>query len=63
MLKLQIPSTRRTITLADSRWEAMAAYRQEHSIRTFTETVDRLIAAGLTVKVATVNKNAKRKAI
>jgi hypothetical protein len=34
-----------------------------HGIRTFTGTLDRLIAAGLTVKVAVVGKNAKRKAI
>jgi hypothetical protein len=63
MIKIQIPSKRRTITLTESRWAAVQEYQQIHGIRLVNETIDRLIAAGLTVKVATVNKNAKRKAL
>jgi hypothetical protein len=63
MITNHIPSKRKTVTLTESRWAAIEAYRLEHGIRTFTGTLDRLIAAGLTVKVAVVGKNAKRRAI
>jgi hypothetical protein len=63
MIKNPIPSKRKTVTLTVSRWEAIEAYKLEHGIRTFTGTLDRLVAAGLSVKVAVVGKNAKRKAI
>jgi hypothetical protein len=63
MITNRIPSKRKTVTLTESRWAAVDAYKLEHGIRTFTGTLDRLIAAGLTVKVAVVGKNAKRKAI
>jgi hypothetical protein len=63
MTKNAIPSKRKTVTLAESRWAAIEAYQMEHGIRTVTGAVDRLVAAGLTVKVAAVGKNARRKAI
>jgi hypothetical protein len=63
MIRNTIPSKRKTITLTVTRWDAIEAYQQQHGILTFTATLDRLVAAGLTVKVATVGKNARRKSI
>jgi hypothetical protein len=63
MDKQKIPSKRRTITLTEAREARVEAYRQEHGIRSVNEALDRLIAAGLTVKVAVVGKNAKRSAL
>ena len=63
MNRPRTPTKRRTITLTDIRWEAVAAYQQEHGILSTNDTIDRLVAAGLTVKVATVGKNAKRKSL
>jgi hypothetical protein len=63
MITNHIPSKRKTVTLTVARWDAIEAYQKQHGIRTFTATLDRLVAAGLTVKVATVGKNAKRKSI
>ena len=58
-----IPSKRKTVTLAVARWDAIDAYQKQHGILTATAALDRLVAAGLTVKVATVGRNAKRKSI
>jgi hypothetical protein len=63
MIRNTIPSKRKTVTLTVARWDAIEAYQKLHGILTFTGTIDRLIAAGLTVKVAVVGKNAKRKSI
>ena len=63
MIRNTIPSKRKTVTLTVARWDAIEAYQKQHGILTFTGTLDRLIAAGLTVKVATVGKNARRKSI
>jgi hypothetical protein len=63
MIRNPIPSKRKTVTLTVARWDAIDAYQKQHGILTATATLDRLVAAGLTVKVATVNKNARRKSI
>ena len=54
---------RRSITLSDTRWAVIEIWQRYTETRTLNGMIDRLIGAGLTVKVATVNKNAKRKGI
>jgi hypothetical protein len=63
MIRNTIPSKRKTVTLAVARWDAIDKYQKQHGILTATAALDRLVADGLTVKVATVNKNARRKSI
>lgn len=63
MIKNRIPSSRKTVTLAESLWAAVEKYRQEHEILTVTDTISRLLKAGLQVKVAVVGRNAKRDAL
>jgi hypothetical protein len=63
MTKIRIPTTRKTVTLTDAVWTAIEDYRQDHQIPTITDTIDRLVKAGLTVKVAVVGKNAKRRSL
>jgi hypothetical protein len=58
-----VASQRKTVTLTTNRWAAVEEYRQKHGIRTVTETIDRLVAAGLQVKVAIVGRSAKRRAL
>lgn len=55
-----VATERKSVTLTLERWAAVEEYRQLHRIRTVTETLDRLVAAGLQVKVAVVGKAAKR---
>lgn len=54
---------RRTITLPDSVWAEVAAYRTEHGFHHMRYAVCDLVRAGLTVKIAIVGKNAKREAL
>jgi hypothetical protein len=56
-------TARQTITLAEERWAAIDKYRRAHGLGSKTAAIDRLIAAGLTVKVVTAAKTAKRKSI